>query len=57
MKTPLKNLRIYGTLVLAKAYPVSINTMQGPIQSRETVPLNYEGVFNSAWGGVEELTK
>ncbi len=35
----IKNLRIYTTHVLAKAY-LSMNTMHGPIQSSETVPLS-----------------
>jgi hypothetical protein len=34
MKTPLKNLRIYATYVLAKAYPLTLCMAR-----RETVPL------------------
>jgi hypothetical protein len=33
----IKNLRIYSTHVLAKAYPLTL--VHGQIQSRETVPL------------------
>ncbi len=40
MKTSFKNLRIYATQVLAKVYPS--NTMHGPNQTSETVPLNIE---------------
>ncbi len=40
MKTPLKNLRIYTTHLLARS-----NTMHGPIQSRETVPLRNTTFF------------
>jgi hypothetical protein len=36
LKTPFKNLRIYMTHGLAKAYPL---TLHGPIQFRESVPL------------------
>jgi hypothetical protein len=44
MRKPLKNLRTYATNVLARA--LSINTMHGLIQSRETVPLRtYHGGF------------
>jgi hypothetical protein len=37
MRTPVKNLRIHATGVLAIN---SIQSIDGPIQSRETVPLN-----------------